>query len=69
LDFVRKCRETGVNTPIIPGLKSWSTKGQLNTLPQNIHGSMPDELVRMAENTKPEDDANEADIIWSIQQG
>lgn len=30
---------------------------------------MPDELVRMAENTKPEDDANEADIIWSIQQG
>ena len=30
---------------------------------------MPDELFRMAENTKPEDDANEADIFWSIQQG
>jgi len=29
---------------------------------------MPDELVRMAENTKPEDNANETDIIWSIQQ-
>ena len=67
-DFVSKCREQGINIPIIPGLKPLSTKGQLSSLPQNFHVNMPDELVRMVENAQSKEDVKEAGVLWCIQQ-
>ena len=61
-DFVSKCREHGIDIPIIPGLKPLTTKGQLTSLPQNFHVNMPDELVRMVENAASKEAVKEAGV-------
>jgi methylenetetrahydrofolate reductase (NADPH) len=67
-DFVAKCRSNGIDIPIIPGLKPLTTKRQLSSLPQNFHVNMPDELVRMVENSPSKEAVREAGIAWCIQQ-
>jgi methylenetetrahydrofolate reductase (NADPH) len=67
-DFVSKCREHGIDIPIIPGLKPLTTKRQLTSLPQNFHVNMPDELVRMVENAASKEAVKEAGVAWCIQQ-
>lgn len=67
-DFVAKCRANGIDIPIIPGLKPLTTKRQLSSLPQNFHVNMPDELVRMVENSPSKEAVREAGIAWCIQQ-
>lgn len=44
-DFVDKCREAGINVPIIPGLKILKSVKQLQTLPKNFHINFPDDFV------------------------
>ncbi|HBK83712.1 MAG TPA: methylenetetrahydrofolate reductase [NAD(P)H], partial [Flavobacterium sp.] len=44
LAFVEKCRNAGINVPIIPGLKPISTKKQLNLIPHRFSLEMPDDL-------------------------
>lgn len=67
-DFVSKCREHGIDIPIIPGLKPLTTKRQLTSLPQNFYVNMPDELVRMIENAASKEAVKEAGVAWCIQQ-
>ncbi|MDA8606884.1 methylenetetrahydrofolate reductase [NAD(P)H] [Flavobacteriales bacterium] len=67
-DFVSKCREHGIDIPIIPGLKPLTTKRQLTSLPKNFHVNMPDELVRMVENAASKEAVKEAGVAWCIQQ-
>ena len=67
-DFVSKCREHGIDIPIIPGLKPLTTKRQLTSLPQNFYVNMPDELVRMVENAASKEAVKEAGVAWCIQQ-
>ncbi len=45
MDYVRKCREAGINVPIIPGLKPIENVRQLTSLPKHFHVSMPEDLV------------------------
>ena len=44
-DFVRRCREAGINVPIIPGLKPLSTARQVNMLPESFSLDIPVELT------------------------
>ena len=67
-DFVSKCREHGIDIPIIPGLKPLTTKRQLTSLPKNFHVNMPDELVQMVENAASKEAVKEAGVAWCIQQ-
>jgi methylenetetrahydrofolate reductase (NADPH) len=67
-DFVSKCREHGIDIPIIPGLKPLTTKRQLTSLPKNFYVNMPDELVRMVENAASKEAVKEAGVAWCIQQ-
>ena len=67
-DFVSKCREHGIDIPIIPGLKPLTTKRQLTSLPQNFYVNMPDDLVRMVENAASKEAVKEAGVAWCIQQ-
>lgn len=44
-DFVKACREIGINCPIIPGLKMIKSAGQIATLPKTFHVDIPTALV------------------------
>ena len=67
-DFVAKCRDQGIDIPILPGLKPLTTKGQLNSLPQNFHVNLPDELVDLIERAKSKEAITEIGVEWCIRQ-
>jgi methylenetetrahydrofolate reductase (NADPH) len=43
-EFVKSCKEAGINVPILPGLKPISTKKQLSIIPRTFHVDIPEEL-------------------------
>ena len=67
-DFVQKCREIGINVPIIPGIKPLSTKKQLMVLPKIFHIDMPEELVNQVEKCSNNDEVKQVGIEWTTQQ-
>lgn len=67
-DFVAKCREVGINVPIIPGIKPLTGKGQLTILPKIFHIDIPEELSEEAEKCKDLASVKEVGIQWAIQQ-
>jgi len=66
-DFVDKCRETGIDVPIIPGLKIITSKAQLHTIPKNFHVTVPDSLVDEIDAAKTEDVLH-LGVEWAAQQ-
>ncbi len=64
--FVEKCREAGINVPIIPGLKILTTPGHLTLLPQFFHLTIPEELTREV-GTNP-DHALDLGVEWAVKQ-
>ena len=67
-EFVKKCREIGINVPIIPGLKPITTKKQLTVLPSIFHIDMPQELVSAVEKCNSNKEVKEVGIEWCTQQ-
>ncbi len=67
-EFVKKCREMGINVPIIPGLKPLTTKKQLTILPSIFHIDIPGELVKAAEGCKTNKEVKQVGIEWCTQQ-
>ncbi len=67
-DYVDACRKTGINVPIVPGLKPLTKAYQLKSLPRMFYVNMPEALVKEVEKvTKPEH-AQEVGIEWCITQ-
>lgn len=67
-DFVKKCRESGINVPIIPGLKPINLLNQLTVLPKIFSIDIPMELARALAQCKTNDDAAKIGTAWTIQQ-
>lgn len=67
-DFVQKCRDAGIDAPIIPGLKPITTRGQLTTLPSIFHIDIPDALMEEIENCKDDRHIKQIGIEWGIKQ-
>jgi methylenetetrahydrofolate reductase (NADPH) len=67
-DFVRLCRENGINVPIIPGLKPISNKKQLNILPKVFHVDIPNELSNEIMKCKTDADVEIVGTEWLTQQ-
>ncbi len=67
-EFVDKCREAGINVPIIPGIKPLTTKSQLTILPQIFHIDLPEELSEEAEKCKDNAAVKQVGIEWAIKQ-
>jgi methylenetetrahydrofolate reductase (NADPH) len=68
-DFVLKCREIGIDVPIIPGIKPLATLKQLEILPEIFHLEIPEVLaseVRKCDNNAA---IKQIGIEWAIQQG
>ncbi|UAJ14725.1 methylenetetrahydrofolate reductase [NAD(P)H] [Aquirufa lenticrescens] len=68
-DFVKKCREMGINVPIIPGLKPLATERQLDILPEIFHLEIPTEFVSEARKCANNVAIKQLGIEWAVQQG
>ncbi|MCO6480319.1 MAG: methylenetetrahydrofolate reductase, partial [Phaeodactylibacter sp.] len=67
-EFVKRCREIGIDVPIVPGLKPLTKLYQLNSIPRIFHIDLPDDLVRAVQSAKDAEGRRQAGIEWSIQQ-
>lgn len=67
-DFVKSCRDAGIQIPIIPGLKPLSLKAQLSSLPRTFSIDIPDALVHEVEKCSDSKQVREIGVEWTIQQ-
>jgi methylenetetrahydrofolate reductase (NADPH) len=67
-EFVKRCREAGIEVPIIPGIKVLTSKKQLRTIPANFHCDIPAELTDEAEAAGSRAEVVEVGIEWAARQ-
>jgi len=67
-NYVKLCRDNGINVPIIPGFKPLSTKTQLQSLPKFFHIEIPEALADAIEKCDDDKKTREVGIEWGIQQ-
>ena len=67
-DFEIKCREAGINVPIIPGLKPLATLKQLNIIPHRFHVDLPQDLIDAVLKAKDNEAISQIGVEWCIQQ-
>jgi len=67
-DFVDKCRNAGINVPIIPGLKPIDAKYQLKSIPSRFFLEIPDDLTKEVEKCKTKEDIKQVGEEWCIMQ-
>lgn len=68
VEFVKQCRNEGINIPIIPGLKPITTAKQLSILPSIFHIDIPEELATEIEKCKDNKAVRQVGVEWAIQQ-
>lgn len=67
-EFVDKCREAGINVPIIPGIKPITAKGQLTVLPKIFNIDIPEELTEAVADCKDNAAVKQVGIEWCVAQ-
>jgi len=67
-DFVKQCREIGIEVPIIPGIKPITTRSQTTVLPTIFHIDLPEELAEAVEKCKDNTAVREVGIEWIVNQ-
>ncbi len=67
-EFVAKCREMGIDVPIIPGLKPITTKKQTTVLPRIFHIDLPEELADEIDKAKDNSAVKQIGMEWCIKQ-
>lgn len=67
-DFVKACRESGIEIPIIPGIKPISLKSQLFTLPRTFSIDIPEILVKEIEKCSDNQQIRQTGVEWAIEQ-
>jgi len=66
LDYRVKCKEEGIEAPILPGLKIVNRKSHLTSIPRNFHVDLPEALVD--EISANPDHVREIGINWMVDQ-
>lgn len=67
-DFVKACRNEGINVPVIPGLKPISSKKQLAIIPRTFHVDIPAELSNEILKAKTDKDVEIIGTEWLLKQ-
>lgn len=67
-DYVEKCREIGIDVPIIPGLKPITIQRQNTILPRIFHIDLPEELSDEIEKCSNNDQVKQVGVEWAIKQ-
>lgn len=65
--FVERCREVGIEVPIIPGVKIITSKRHLHSLPSRFFVEIPEELAAEVEAAKPEH-VVDIGVEWAVRQ-
>ncbi len=66
--FVGKCREAGIQVPIIPGLKPISTRKHIEMLPRAFGIDLPQELMQEIRKCKDDREIYQTGIEWCTAQ-
>lgn len=66
--FVNECRAAGIEVPVIPGLKPFSTKAQLSLLPQVFGVNIPEELASAVDKAPDNAHVRNIGIEWAVGQ-
>jgi len=67
-NYVNKCREHGINAPIIPGLKPVTNKKQLSMLPSVFNVDIPLELTKEMLQASSDAACEQIGEEWLLQQ-
>jgi len=67
-DFVKACRQHGIEVPIIPGLKPITNKKQLTMLPKVFHVDVPMDLYNEIIKCKNDEEVEQVGTEWLIYQ-
>jgi len=67
-NFVDLCRKSGINVPIIPGIKPISVKRHLNILPSTFQIDIPEALAIEVRKCKTNTDVRQVGVEWAIEQ-
>lgn len=67
-EFVKACREAGINVPVVPGLKPISTKKQLTIIPRTFHVDIPEQLSTEILKCKSDAEVEIVGTEWLLQQ-
>ncbi len=67
-EFVDRCRDMGIEAPIIPGLKPITTLKHIDFLPKTFHINLPEDLSDALEKCKSNEDVLQVGVEWGIQQ-
>lgn len=67
-DFVAKCRQTGINVPIIPGIKPITLTNQLTVLPKIFSSEIPEAFAVELRKCKSDQEAVEVGVEWCTNQ-
>jgi len=67
-DFVNKCREIGIDVPIIPGIKPVSTLNDISLLPQTFSIDLPTELINEIKKCRTNKDVRQVGVEWATMQ-
>lgn len=66
--YVNKCRENGIDVPIIPGLKPITNKRQLSTIPRVFSVEVPLELYNEMMKAKTDEACEQVGTEWLLHQ-
>lgn len=67
-DFVDRCRDAGIEVPIIPGIKPITKAHQLTVLPKVFHIDIPETLTSELLKCTSDNDAAECGVEWCTAQ-
>lgn len=67
-DFVKTCREAGINVPIVPGLKPIESLRHITFLPKFFNIDLPEALTNELDKCKSNEEAKEVGKEWAIMQ-
>lgn len=67
-EFVRQCKNRGINVPVIPGIKPLTAKNHLNYLPKTFSIDLPESLVKEVLKCKTPEAIKQVGIEWAIEQ-
>ncbi len=67
-DFIKRCREAGINVPVVPGLKPIVNRNQLTMLPKTFRVDLPTELATELAKCKDDIEAKQVGVEWCAMQ-